>query len=218
MMPNQPPQFNARPPGPPTQFGQQQQQQGPFNPMMGAPPNQQPPSQMTSNNMYQPGNTMPGGPQGLPQQYGVNQAPGMYNPQYPQQQQMQQQPMFDQNPYGQQPQQPQPQQKMDMDQVPNPIEVSDVNNTKYGQGRVFEADEVGKMPPLNSTDFICVDKGQCNPRFIRSSMYSVPNNPDILKQSKMPLVLTLTPFAQLRPEEVIGEINIFYLCKINCCI
>ena len=59
----------------------------------------------------------------------------------------------------------------------------------------------GKMPPLTSTDFICRDQGNCNPKFIRSSMYSVPANPDLLKQSKLPIALNLTPFAELKNEE-----------------
>jgi protein transport protein SEC24 len=90
---------------------------------------------------------------------------------------------------------------MDMDQIPNPIEVANVNNAKYAGD--FETNEAGKIPPLITTDFICKDMGNCNPRFIRSTMYSVPANPDLLKQSKMPIVLNLTPFAELRPEEVI---------------
>ena len=89
---------------------------------------------------------------------------------------------------------------MDMDQIPNPIEVMHVNSSKYG-GQVFETNEPGKMPPLTSTDFICKDAGNCNPKFIRSSIYSVPANPDLLKQSKLQIVLCVSPFAELRSEE-----------------
>jgi hypothetical protein len=91
--------------------------------------------------------------------------------------------------------------RMDMDQMPNPIEVMQANNSKYG-GDIFETNESGKLPPLASTDFISKDSGNCNPRFIRSSIYSIPANPDILKQSKLPFVLSLTPFAELREGEV----------------
>ena len=47
---------------------------------------------------------------------------------------------------------------MDMDQIPNPIEVMNFNNSKFGGGEVFETNEAGKMPPLITTDFICKDK------------------------------------------------------------
>ena len=92
-------------------------------------------------------------------------------------------------------------QKMDMDQIPNPIEVMIANQSKYG-GEYFETNEAGKVPPLTSSEFVCKDFGNCNPRFIRSSIYSVPTNPDLLKQSKLPLAICLTPFAELNTEEV----------------
>lgn len=76
-----------------------------------------------------------------------------------------------------------------------------MNSSKH-TGEVFETNETGKIPPLVSTEFVCKDAGNCNPRFIRSTIYSVPSNPDLLKQSKLPFVIALTPFAQLRPEEL----------------
>ncbi len=91
--------------------------------------------------------------------------------------------------------------KMDMDQIPNPIEVMNFNNSKFGGGEVFETNEPGKMPPLITTDFICKDMGNANPRFVRSTCYSVPSNPELLKQSKLPIALCITPFAELRTEE-----------------
>ena len=136
--------------------------------------------------------------------------PGQYQPNQFQNQQPvsgaqynQQTGLYDQNQLQQQQfQQPQQQQKMDLDQVPSPIEVMDQNNAKFGSGRQFDTNEAGKVPPLTSADFVCRDGGNCNPRFMRASMYSVPSNADLLKQSKLPLVLSLTPFAELRAEEV----------------
>lgn len=89
---------------------------------------------------------------------------------------------------------------MDLDQIPNPIEVMLNNSTKYG-GEYFETNEAGKMPPLVTTNFISKDMGNCPPHYIRSSIYSVPGNPDLLKQSKLPFCLALTPFAEIRAEE-----------------
>jgi protein transport protein SEC24 len=144
-----------------------------------------------------------GYPGGVQQPY--NQQPGLIQQQqgYPgqQQQQQQQQQQYLNQPQIQQQQQQDSQPKMDLDQIPNPIEVMNFNNSKYGNGEVFETNEAGKMPPLITSDFICKDMGNANPRFIRSTCYSVPANPDILKQSKLPLALSLTPFAELRDEE-----------------
>lgn len=155
---------------------------------------------------YRPNGSVPqmmGGPQQYPTAYhqppgGAPMPPGLGPQQYQQQQQQPGGPQYqDQQGGGQQ------QQRMDMDQIPNPIEVAQANTAKYGGGgELFETNEAGKIPPLVTTDFVCKDGGNCNPRFMRSSIYAVPTNPDLLKQSKLPLVLSLTPFAQLRPDEV----------------
>lgn len=154
---------------------------------------------------YRPNGSVPqmmGGPQQYPTAYhqppgGAPMPPGPGPQQYQQQQQPGAPQYQDQQGGGQQ------QQRMDMDQIPNPIEVAQANTAKYGGGgELFETNEAGKIPPLVTTDFVCKDGGNCNPRFMRSSIYAVPTNPDLLKQSKLPLVLSLTPFAQLRPDEV----------------
>ena len=154
---------------------------------------------------YRPNGSVPqmmGGPQQYPTAYhqppgGAPMPPGPGPQQYQQQQQPGAPQYQDQQGGGQQ------QQRMDMDQIPNPIEVAQANMAKYGGGgELFETNEAGKIPPLVTTDFVCKDGGNCNPRFMRSSIYAVPTNPDLLKQSKLPLVLSLTPFAQLRPGEV----------------
>jgi protein transport protein SEC24 len=234
-------QLQQPPYGPPQLGPQQQQMQPPLGPSQLGPQPQQPfmrPPQL-GGGQIQPGPGMGqpppqmmmppgvGGPmmmqqQQQQQQQQLQQQPGMYQPgmgmayqpgqpqmQYNNQQQPQ---MYDQQ---QQQMQQQQQQKMDLDQVPNPIEVMEQNNSKYGSGRVFETNEAGKVPPLNSTDFICSDLGNCNPRFIRSSMYSVPTNPDLMKQSKLPLVLNLTPFAEIRTEEVKPKIEQIFT-KLVC--
>ena len=188
--PQQPPngQQFMRPPGMP---GQQQQQQGPF-----MPGQQQQTPYMPGQQQQQPP-YMPGQQQQPPYMPGQQQQQPPYMPGQPGQPGM----MMQQNQQQQMYEQQQSQQKMDLDQVPSPIEVMEVNNSKFGNGAVFETNEAGKMPPLTSTDFVCKDLGNSNPRFIRSTLYSVPSNPDLLKQSKIPFVLNLTPFAELRPEE-----------------
>lgn len=46
----------------------------------------------------------------------------------------------------------------------------------------FVTNQVGLVPPLVTTDFIVEDEGNANPRFIRSTMYNVPCNMDMMKQ------------------------------------
>ncbi|CAF0708645.1 unnamed protein product [Brachionus calyciflorus] len=182
-------------------------------PQMPGIPNQPPISGMPS--QYSGPRPM-GGMNQPPQMGGMNQPPPMGGINQPPQmggypQAMMRPPLpgqqFNQPGYGApQPQQPmydqqsQSSQKMDMDQIPNPIEVMEANNSKFG-GQYFETNESGKMPPLILTNFVCKDMGNCNPSFIRSTMYSIPSNTDLLKQSKLPIVLSLTPFAELKKEE-----------------
>lgn len=91
-----------------------------------------------------------------------------------------------------------------------------VNRSKFA-GELFETNEPGKMPPLTSTDFVTKDCGNCNPKFIRSSIYSVPANPDLLKQSKLPISLCLTPFAELKSEEMEPPLsNLGELGPVRC--
>lgn len=52
------------------------------------------------------------------------------------------------------------------------------------------------MPPLVTTDFVVDDKGNASPRYIRSSMYSVPVTADLLKQTAMPFCLVISPMAE----------------------
>ena len=47
-----------------------------------------------------------------------------------------------------------------------------------------------------------VNEGNCNPRFMRSTMYNIPCTSDMLKQSYVPFALNICPFARLHPKEV----------------
>lgn len=44
--------------------------------------------------------------------------------------------------------------------------------------------------------------GNCNPKFMRSSLYIAPATSDILKHSQIPFVVAISPFAPLHPNEV----------------
>ncbi|XP_038219066.1 protein transport protein Sec24C [Zerene cesonia] len=153
----------------PPPLSQQRQFPGQNQPGYGAPPG--PPT----NAQY------PGMPP-MPQQTGYQPNSG-----YPPQQFPGQQPS-----YGQQFQQP-PQKRLDPDQMPSPIQV--MADDQQNRSGVFVTNDKGLVPPLVTTDFIVDDKGNASPRFIRSSMYSVPVTADLLKQTAMPFCLVISPMA-----------------------
>lgn len=51
--------------------------------------------------------------------------------------------------------------------------------TKSG---LFHTNQKGQVPPLVTTQFTVVDQGNASPRFMRSTMYTVPVTIDMMKQ------------------------------------
>jgi protein transport protein SEC24 len=190
----------------PGQVNQQQLQQPGYPPMPGPPMNQNqayPPmpgqgnfnqqSMSGPNNMYnnqqnqyppQPGTGMygPPGQPGQPQNRGYANPPSG-QPQYPT------------SPMG-----AVPQRRLDPDQMPNPIQVMSEN--QRASGGVFATNQVGQVPPLVTTKFVTQDQGNTGPRFLRSSMYSVPATTDMMKQSAIPFSIVVSPFARLADGEM----------------
>jgi len=193
-----------------------------------APPNQQ---QMGISQQYQNGNTeRPYMPQQFPNQYNSSPLPPSMNqgpPQMagmkdglmpPNQQQMGMSPQYrngNSNPgdmgghypsyppgMGAAPPQPMPQQqarRLDPDQMPSAIQVmEDDKKTRTGD---FITSTKGLVPPLVTTPFVTRDQGNTGPRFIRSSMYSVPSLPDMMKQTAVPFSLVISPFADVEEGE-----------------
>lgn len=50
------------------------------------------------------------------------------------------------------------------------------------RGGVFVTSQKGLVPPLATTNFVTQDQGNASPRYIRSTMYTVPTTADIIKQ------------------------------------
>lgn len=95
--------------------------------------------------------------------------------------------------------QPPQQKRLDPDQMPSPLQV--IEDDKRNRSGVFSTAGKGMVPPLVTTPFITQDQGNCNPSFMRSTMYNIPCTSDMLKSSHIPLALTISPFAKLQPEE-----------------
>ncbi|KAG6465253.1 hypothetical protein O3G_MSEX015027 [Manduca sexta] len=111
--------------------------------------------------------------------------PPQYQPPYPGQQ----------PPYPGQQYQPQPPTKqLDPDQMPSPIQA--ILEDQQNRSGVFVTNDKGLVPPLVTTNFVVDDKGNASPRYIRSSMYSVPVTADLLKQTSMPFALVISPMAE----------------------
>ena len=51
------------------------------------------------------------------------------------------------------------------------------------------------VPPLPTTEFYCVDQGSCNPELMNLTMYNIPNEEHLRSATKLPLGLTVQPFA-----------------------
>ncbi|EGT55933.1 hypothetical protein CAEBREN_30179 [Caenorhabditis brenneri] len=54
-----------------------------------------------------------------------------------------------------------------------------------------------EMPPLVSTFSFSRDEGNCNPKFMRTTLYVVPKTGGILKETQLPLAVSISPFAEL---------------------
>ena len=77
--------------------------------------------------------------------------------------------------------------------------IEDDRKSRSGQ---FQTGERAIVPPLVTTDMVVEDQAVCSPRFLRSTMYSVPVSADMLKQAQVPFVLSVQPFARVAPTEV----------------
>lgn len=56
------------------------------------------------------------------------------------------------------------------------------------------------IPPLPTTQFYGVDQGSCDPRLMSVSMYNVPKDESMRSATKLPLGVTIQPFANVVPE------------------
>ncbi len=115
-----------------------------------------------------------------------------------------------QHAYPQQPQQYAPQQqqqpqrptgsasRIDPAQIPRPIHSSHEEKVHYNTRS--ETDQA-THPPSSTLEYVGCDLGSANPRYMRSTISSVPNTGDLLTTSGMPLSIMVRPMALPHPEE-----------------
>ncbi|XP_046433138.1 protein transport protein Sec24C [Neodiprion fabricii] len=95
--------------------------------------------------------------------------------------------------------QPQTARRLDPDQMPSPIQV--IQDDQHTKGGVFVTNQKGLVPPLVTTKFTTQDQGHASPRFIRSTMYTIPTTTDIMKQTSVPFGLIISPMAKVAEGE-----------------
>lgn len=84
--------------------------------------------------------------------------------------------------------------------MPNPIQVIQQNQEAFPGP--FVTGQPGLVPPLVTTKYVTQDQGNSGPRFMRSTMYSVPTTSEVTKQVAVPLALVISPMARTVPGEI----------------
>ena len=92
-----------------------------------------------------------------------------------------------------------PRSRIDPNQIPSPVAVQQLDQQRF-DAEDFLTCSRGAVPQ-SCTDFVAVDQGNANPRFLRLTTYGVPNSDDLACAAQLPLGLVVQPFAPLKPEE-----------------
>ncbi|KAL0280938.1 UNVERIFIED_CONTAM: hypothetical protein PYX00_002086 [Menopon gallinae] len=113
------------------------------------------------------------------------------------------------------PQQQQSQRRLDPDMLPSPLQV--MQDDEKNRSGLFYTNQKGLTPPLVTTKFITQDQGNCSPRYIRSTMYTVPVTADMMKQTSVPFALVISPLARLaKGEQAPPIVNMGELGPVRC--
>lgn len=92
-----------------------------------------------------------------------------------------------------------PKANISADQVPAPVENQEADQAFFDK-QWFATCGTGGLP-LSTTDFGAVDQGNCNPKFMRLTTYSMPFSEELANTAQLPLAVNLQPLAQLRGDE-----------------
>lgn len=92
-----------------------------------------------------------------------------------------------------------PKANIDPDQVPAPIDPQEADQAFFDKEWFATCGRGGL--PLSTTDYGAVDQGNCNPKHMRLTTYSMPFSEELAATAQLPLAVNIQPFAQLRPDE-----------------
>ncbi|CAO3589565.1 unnamed protein product [Absidia cylindrospora] len=96
------------------------------------------------------------------------------------------------------PQQPRP--RIDPDQMPAPVQVREQDQNLF-ENQFFGTVDRDRVP-LATTDYIGLDQGNSNPRYMRSTTDKIPFSKELADIAKFPLGLVVQPLAKRRSDEV----------------
>ncbi|WFD31439.1 COPII coat Sec23p-Sfb3p heterodimer component [Malassezia sp. CBS 17886] len=89
--------------------------------------------------------------------------------------------------------------KIDPDQIPSPVDA------QYADQQFFNHEFFGTCSreglPLSTTNYAAVDQGNAVPKFMRLTTYCLPSTDEVAATSRLPIALTVQPFAQQRVDE-----------------
>lgn len=85
------------------------------------------------------------------------------------------------------------------DSIPSVVEVRCLDQELYNSTPFFTSSRT--VPPLSSTAFKTIDQGNASPRFIRSSLYTIPATDEMVKTCAIPFGVTIQPLAELGHDE-----------------
>lgn len=100
-----------------------------------------------------------------------------------------------------------PRSKIDPDQIPSPVEMQDIDQDFFDKEWFGTCGRGGL--PLSTTSFAAVDQGNCSPKHLRLTTYSMPATDELATTSQLPIALLLQPFAQVRPDEAPIPVAVF---------
>lgn len=63
------------------------------------------------------------------------------------------------------------------------------------------------VPPLSTSQYYAADQGFCDPRLMSLSMYNIPIDDQLRSATKLPVGVTLQPFAKMVPDDVVPTVN-----------
>ena len=89
-------------------------------------------------------------------------------------------------------------QRIDPAQIPRPAHDDHAEVIRWDSRT---AQGAAAHPPAASTSFIASDRGSCNPRYMRSTMSTIPHTGELLTSSGMPFSIMVQPLAIPSPEE-----------------
>ena len=89
-------------------------------------------------------------------------------------------------------------QRIDPAQIPRPPHDDHADVVKHDTRTTHGT---ATHPPSANTTFIARDAGCCNPRYMRSTMSTIPNTSELLASSGMPLTIVVQPLALPHAEE-----------------